>query len=270
MSVSLSAYDLHRMLNQVAPHVSDDDTLPALTAVRMEADGGNLFVLGTDRFTMALARIATVETETWQAYIPIESLPAVLAWLHAAETVTVQIAVERNGTSISLNLATADSNIRITAAGSDYAAYPNWRKTMSEQLEAEMGPVPMTAFNTEFLARWSAAGLLLRAWQAGPRKALVLMSDDADFLGMQMPVRYESLDRQPLVDQWLTAFKPTVEIDGVIHRLDGRWLDADDDEWAFTGRRNPAGEPLMALVGLEDDAYAFTQAAAEYGLKPAA
>ncbi|MBT2477590.1 phiSA1p31-related protein [Streptomyces sp. ISL-94] len=269
--MNTNAHDLHRMLNQIAPHVSDDDTLPVITAVRIEAEGGNLFALATDRYTMAVARVGTVETENWQAYIPVESLPAVLAWLHVAGTSVTQVTADRddNG-NIALSLATASSNMRVTVDSSDYAHYPNWRKTIGDQLEADMEPVPMTSYTTEFLARWKDAGTVLHAWQAGPRKALVLADDDGLFLGLQMPVRFETCSREPLITQWLTAFKPTVTVDGVMHRLDEAWLDNDGDEWTFTGSRNPSGEPLMALVGLEDDTYTFAQAAAEYGLKPAA
>lgn len=271
MSVNTSAHDLHRMLTQIAPHVSDDDTLPTLTAVRIEAEAGNLFTLATDRYTMAVARIGTVETENWQAYIPVESLPAVLAWLHVAGHSVVQVAASRDDDTIALTLSTATSNMRIAAESHNYAHYPNWRKTISEQLEAEMGPVPMTSFTTEFLARWKDAGTVLHAWQAGPRKALVLADDDGLFLGLQMPVRWEGPKRQPLIKQWLAAFRPNVvTVDGGLHPLDGGWLDADGDEWKFTGRRNPVGEPLMVLVGLEDDTHTFAQAVAEYGLKPAA
>ncbi|MFD8577333.1 phiSA1p31-related protein [Streptomyces virginiae] len=271
MPVNTSAFDLHRMLKQIAPHVSDDDTLPTLTAVRIEAEAGNLFVLATDRYTMAVARIGTVETEKWQAYIPVESLPAVLAWLHVAGNSVVQVAATGDGDMIALTLSTATSNMRIAAEGRDYAHYPNWRKTISEQLEADMELVPMTSFTTEFLARWQDAGTVLHAWQAGPRKALVLADDDGMFLGLQMPVRWEDPKREPLINQWLAAFRPnTVTVDGGLHPLDGRWVDADGDEWKFTGQRNSEGEPLMALVDLEDDAHTFAQAVADYGMKPAA
>ncbi|MFK0045467.1 phiSA1p31-related protein [Streptomyces sp. NPDC090741] len=266
MSVNTSAHNLHRMLKQISPHVADDDTLPVLNAVRIEAEGGNLFTLATDRYTMAVARIGTVETETWQAYIPVESLPAVLAWLHVADTGVVQVAADRDDSgNIALALATATSNMRITADSSDYTHYPNWRKTIGDQLESDMGPVPMTTFTTEFLARWEEAGTVLHAWQAGPRKALVLADDDAQFLGLQMPVRFENAQREPLISQWLTAFKPTVEIDGIAHRLDGTWLDADDDEWEFTGRRNQSGEPLMSLVGIEGDDHTFAELIKSFG-----
>lgn len=270
MPVNTSAHDLHRMLNQIAPHVSDDDTLPVITAVRIEAEGGNLFALATDRYTMGVARTGTVETETWHAFIPGESLPAVLAWLHVADTSVVQVSTDRDADGdIALELSTATSNMRITAHGSDYRNYPNWRKMITDQLESDVEPVPMTAFTTEFLARWQQAGTVLHAWQAGPRKSLVLADDDGLFLGLQMPVRFENAKREPLINQWLTAFKPTVTIEGVVHRLDGRWLDGDGDEWTFAGR-TADGEPLMALVGLEDDTHTFAQAAADYGLKPAA
>ncbi|MFG2412340.1 DNA polymerase III subunit beta family protein [Streptomyces goshikiensis] len=270
MTVNTSAHELHRMLTQIAPHVSDDDTLPTLTAVRVEAEGGNLFVLATDRYTMAVARVGIVESDAWQAYIPVESLPAVLAWLHVADTSVVQVAADQ-GDSFGLTLATATSNMRIAADGNAYIHYPNWRKTIEGQLEAEMEPVPMTSFTTEFLARWKDAGTLLHAWQAGPQKALVLADNEGRFLGLQMPVRYETATRQPLINQWLSAFRPNaVIVDGTLHQLDGTWQDADGDDWEFTGRRTPAGEPLMALVGLEDDPHTFAQAVADYGLKPAA
>ena len=55
---TVTAAELHRMIEQVVPHMSDDDTVPVINSVQMEARDGYLFVSATDRYTMAVARTA--------------------------------------------------------------------------------------------------------------------------------------------------------------------------------------------------------------------
>jgi hypothetical protein len=210
VSVSLSAYDLHKALTQIAPHVSDDFTLPVINSARIEADGGNLFAIATDRYTMAVARIGIVETATWQAHIPSEQLPTVIAWLHAAGTITITVEVATDGDLTRLTFDDGAGGLRIETDTSGYGHFPDWRKYVSEHLSEPSEPISGSGLDAGFLARWQHAGERFRAWQAGSHKPLILMDDDATFIGMQMPVRWESADRDDLVGQWTRILAPAV------------------------------------------------------------
>ncbi|WP_327307944.1 hypothetical protein OG730_34730 [Streptomyces sp. NBC_01298] len=208
MSVRLSAYDLHKALTQIAPHVSDDFALPVLNAARLEVDGGNLFAIATDRFTMAVARVGIVETATWQAHIPAEQLPAVIAWLDAAGTVTITLEAATDGDLTRLTFDDGAGGLRVNTDTSGYSHFPDWRKYVSEHLSEPAGPVSDSGLDVGFLARWRHAGERFRASQAGSHKPLILMDDDATFIGMQMPVRWESAGRDELVGQWVRILAP--------------------------------------------------------------
>src|SRR5205807_209534 len=48
---------LAKLIKPVLPHMSDDDTLPAIHAVHLSARDGHLYAMATDRYTLAVNRI---------------------------------------------------------------------------------------------------------------------------------------------------------------------------------------------------------------------
>ena len=63
---TINAHKLQRMIKQTRPHISDDDTLPAINGIRLECDGVHIHALATDRYTFAVARAKVrEETDTW-------------------------------------------------------------------------------------------------------------------------------------------------------------------------------------------------------------
>lgn len=56
VTVTVPAVTLRKMIKAVLPHVSRDDTLPALRGVRFEVRDGMLLLTATDRYTMGIAR----------------------------------------------------------------------------------------------------------------------------------------------------------------------------------------------------------------------
>lgn len=62
--------DLAECLEQVAAHVSDDDTLPFLTAVHIRLAAGRMHVMATDRYTGAIATLPASSSERTRFTIP--------------------------------------------------------------------------------------------------------------------------------------------------------------------------------------------------------
>jgi hypothetical protein len=262
--ISLAASALHHMFQQVTPHMSDDDTLPVIHNVRIEARDGHLYAIATDRYTLAIARRVIVGDVDRAGYIPGALIPAVTEWLKG---------VAESGDSVSISWP-ADDVVAFSAPArgklttefdlSDYAHYPDWRKIFREALTAEPGPVPVTGFNTSFLARWQHSAPKLAAWQTGPMKPLVLIDYDGGFIGMQMPYRTEET-RAALSSEWLAAIERTATVDGIKYDLDKTWADVDGDSWTYSGKDMPDGMPLMVLDGIEDDPHPLARLIEQYG-----
>ncbi|MEU9415218.1 phiSA1p31-related protein [Streptomyces sp. NPDC048272] len=263
MSVTvLTAPELLRLLARVTPHMSDDDTIPVLSAVHLEAINGCLYASATDRFTMAAARVAIVTEGEWAGPIPATETDSVMKWLRGEGKSAVRVTITTDGDYFELVLASASDEMRVLCDKRSYGNPPNWRTLIRAQLDAEPELVPVTGFTTEFLARWQYADTVLIGWQSAPHRALVLMSDDASFIGVQMPVRTEQT-RAELAAKWENALSPLAYVDGQSYRLDVQWTDADGDPWEYTGRtRN--GQPLMRLAGLEDAEVSLAELVAEH------
>lgn len=260
---TIAAAELHHMLEQVIPHMSDDDTLPVINSIHLETRDGYLFASATDRYTMGIARTAITTDDHWtNVFIPSEYLPTVTAWLEAAVGL-VALTVTRDDDEATLALAGKSGTLRIDYDGRSYKHLPSWRTVLRDQLNAEPKPVPLTGFTTKFLARWEKAASVLQCWQYGAYGALVLMDEMGGFLGMQMPVRHE-ITRDDLVAKWRGTLARYATVEGQEYNLETQLADKQGDPWEYTGR-DRFGEPLMRLVGIDDDDHTLAAVIAMFG-----
>ncbi|MFE9738875.1 hypothetical protein [Streptomyces sp. NPDC006477] len=260
---TISANDLQRMLKQVAPHLSHDDTLPTLTAVHLESRDGYLYAFSTDRYTMAIARQPVLNEGEWKASIPNEHLASLTAWLKIENSTTVKVSGDAetltlSGTSNSITLKTLTDHI-----------VPDWRKYLRQHLDAEIGPVPLSGVTAKYLGRWKDAAQMLHVWQASPSAPLIFMDRAGEFVGMQMPTKDEHTTRDGLIDAWSKSLTRYATVDGIRFNLDEDMVDSDGDPWTYCGK-DLGREPLVHLLGIEDDTFTLSSAVEQFGLRPAA
>ena len=261
---TVTAAELHRMIEQVVPHMSDDDTLPVINSVQLEARDGYLFATATDRYTMAIARTVITTPETWRnVFIPAENVPVLLAWLKPTfGTATIGLREDEDETSVTFTSKT--SSITIEYSNRPHSKLPDWRKILHRYIAAEPEVVPLTGFTTKYLARWQKAAKTVQCWQYSATGAFVVMDELGYFLGMQMPVHHQ-ISRDDLLAKWQGSLA-RIAYDGPdAYSLEHQWADAQGDPWEYTGRDNVDGEPLMRLVGIEDDDHPLSKVITEFG-----
>ncbi|MEW2069012.1 phiSA1p31-related protein [Streptomyces sp. NPDC007346] len=264
----ISARDLHRMITQVTPHMSDDDTLPVLNAIHLEARNHDLTAVATDRYTFGVARTGITEADRWTAVIPAEDLPTLTAWLKAADTTTISITAdgpddEDNNSTLTLN--GNGASVRIAYPAGHYGKFPNWRNLLRSALDGDPQAVPLSGVTTEYLKRWKHADKVLAFFQTGPRKPIVFLEDFGEFIGMQMPTNTEHTTRTQLADRWTSTLTRFAYFEGEGYNLDLQWADKQGDPWEYTGRDNHMGEPLMRLIGIDDDDHTLGSLIAIFG-----
>lgn len=265
----IAASDLHRMLAQVTPHMSDDDTLPLLNAIHLEARNHDLTAVATDRYTIGVGRTNLVEGDRWTALIPAEDLATVTAWLKTADTTTISIVAEASEEDTTLTLSGNGGSLRVAYSTRHYGQFPNWRNLLRGALDSEPQAVPLGGLTTKFLDRWQHADKVLHFFQAGPKKPLVFLDDIGDFIGMQMPINNEHVTRTQLTARWTTTLTRFAYFEGEGYNLDIQWADKQGDPWEYTGS-DRMGEPLMRLVGIDDDDHTLASVIAMFGpLTPA-
>lgn len=80
--VDLEPSEVAAWLEQVVPHLGDDETIPFLTAVHIRLAGGHVHAYATDRYTGALATLPHVSTDQNALFtIPAEFARRAIEWL---------------------------------------------------------------------------------------------------------------------------------------------------------------------------------------------
>ncbi|MFJ9693419.1 hypothetical protein [Kitasatospora sp. NPDC101183] len=193
MSVTLT--DLPRIVRQLTPHISTADTLPSLCGIYLEADGTHLYAAATDRYTFALTRRETAETEPWTALVTRPDLTALRALFPTRRrpadlTLTHHRGCTRTPDGM-LTIGDGTRSLSLSANAALARSFPKWRPLFATALAAEPHQDTEALYNADFLARWAKAAdrhQPLTTWSAGPGKPL-LIAAGPDFLGLHMPVR---------------------------------------------------------------------------------
>ncbi|MFI6560336.1 hypothetical protein [Streptomyces sp. NPDC050534] len=194
---TINAHKLQRLIHQTRPHISPDDTMPALNGIRLECDGIHIHALATDRYTFAVARAKVrEETDTWSLTVSEKTLGWMVPWLEAHEGDTIL-----DLTAGSDGLAIADDDGKLTVPAKDLT-WPKWQHLFRDAMQETALADELLSLDTEMLARWKNADSHLRVWQSAAEKPLLLVGED--FIGMQMPCRYrgDAKDRATVLTAW--------------------------------------------------------------------
>lgn len=269
--ISIPATDLHRMFEQVTPHMDDPDNYaPAISSIRLESRDAWLYAAATDRYTFAIARREIVPDGNRTGNVPGHLVPAITAWLKVgatnSDTVSLSLPVDDRPAPITFT-APGRGKLTIEYDADDYKDFPDWRPILRPALTATPGVIPVTGFNTTFLARWQHAADKLAVWQEAPGKPIVLLDELGYFAGLHCPIRYDrdKTTREGLAEEWITATARTTTVDGLTYDLDKTWADRHGDPWTYSGKDCPDGMPLMVIDGIEDDPHPLDRLISQYG-----
>ncbi len=119
----VQAGKLRAALTQVAPAVGVDDSDPALRCVLVEVDTGEVRLVSTDRYRLAVRVLKATDTHgSASALVDPGSLAELTGWIDTAGTVQLEVA----GGGIGL---TTDRGRRVLPAAA--GAYPDYRQILS-------------------------------------------------------------------------------------------------------------------------------------------
>lgn len=205
--LGIYADQLRDAITIVKPFIGVDDTLPMLRGYRFEVHGGDLYVMGTDRYTLAVARVVADDEPTFPAgftaFVPATLAARALLLFKPPRKSTglralLTIATHGGYTSISNVPRDEKPPMRLVGAAQD--GFPASRsllaKTIRDWQEAQKAneAAPTLGLDPAFLARFAVVKKVLGigtpvVWRAqAHNKPLIVTAGDA-FFGMQMPVR---------------------------------------------------------------------------------
>ena len=124
-AITVPAAELRSRLKAVIPHAGIDDTPPSLTCVRFELRTGSLYLVTTDRYTMAVARLRIAGTQAapvpdQAALLPMPAVKALRRMIKGADVVALAIG---DGTLTIDSRGTGQSCTWDTQPGK----FPDWR-----------------------------------------------------------------------------------------------------------------------------------------------
>lgn len=187
----------------VKPHVGTDETLPMLTGIRFAVESGALTLAGTDRYTLAIARIvpdpAAEPFGEFQALVAVKGITRALSILKPSTRFpsTVRMTVTAGYVTIEEVSTWGTPTTRVAIPIID-SLFPGLAPLMGPALKAARESterVNWSAFNPKFLARFAVLDpkgrghnqIILR--QSAATKMLIVIATEADFIGCIMPVR---------------------------------------------------------------------------------
>lgn len=199
MGNTLNAADLHRALSDAKPFMSKDATVPAICAMRIECDNGNLVAVATDRFTLGASRVnysGEVFTVTLTATNVDNLLRIAKTARRDADARTVEIEVPswfRDGeaNTIRFTFSTGES---VTMQRAD-SEFPKWRQIISSDVIAAADPQPaLVCYSAALLAKFAkvTGSEHMRVYSRGAKPTVVTIG--TDFVGLIMPTRSSECD----------------------------------------------------------------------------
>lgn len=190
-TLPISVRQLRALVDPVLPAAGTDDMLPILKAVRVEAQGKWLVAVATDRFTIAVQRIARSEGEwpAWSATIPTQTLRSLFATFKPS----------RRDTDPEIELTLAGDSLHVTGCSQlldvqeasivyplESGEFPKVGAMLSKAVEAEPGD-PSFAFDPAKMARLLSKARGSVTLKAGPTGKAMVLHDGDDWLGLLMP-----------------------------------------------------------------------------------
>ncbi|MFH8786303.1 hypothetical protein [Streptomyces roseoverticillatus] len=204
--------DFPYLLEQVSDHMYPDDSFAVLNGIYFEADRHYLYAVATDRHTLAATRrkLATGAATGWSRFVPASALKSVRAFVRLNRRSPVHVGTASpNGFA----LATEDQRLEVPVYEGELPEVwrGQWRSTLAQAIAAGPALRQELQLSPVLLARWGKAGraerhMPLTVWSSGPNRPLVIACGE-DFLGAQMPLRYQGNPRLRVLSSWVESLE---------------------------------------------------------------
>lgn len=191
-------------LNFVAP---ERDKIPVLSAVRLEAGGGNLVAVATDRFTIGVSRV-DYAGEAFAATLDLADVKRLvaLAKCRKRDAAWREVVIVVEPGSLAFRFTTGEA-LTVCPRQDEY---PSWRSLIPAD-DRRMGAVVGVAYDPMMLARFAKVRpgaerrMTLFAGMSDNRLCLTVVSIGEDFVGAVMPLRAIGVEERYVRPLWLAA-----------------------------------------------------------------
>ena len=211
-SLSIGVRQLRSLVEPVIPSAASDDMLPVLNAVQIETSGKWLVATATDRFSIAVKRVASDEGEPWPAWsalVPLSTLRGILSTFKASIR-NGDPAIEMTVMDDLLHVTSSSGLLDIREASIVYplqdGEYPTVRGLLRKALLAEAGTSATTfdpARLTRLLSKVDARAVAMKC--GAEARSPLAFTDGENFFGLLMPRSMPDAP-EPFAGNWADLF----------------------------------------------------------------
>ncbi len=223
-SVTLTARDLTALVAPVLPFTEKDGTLPVLGAVKIEARGKWLVATATDRYRIAMQRIALEPPpdKGFAALIPVAVLARIRSTFKHTRRSNPALRLSLKGDELRVSAAEefeglfdASFGFRLINPVSDF---PDLTPLIVKALKAEPAPSTEVALNAHFTADFATAATTAQPMKLSPtgngKKDPWMVRIGEDFLGLIVPIRFAADAPHDERAEWLSLIQPAAPAKG--------------------------------------------------------
>ncbi|WP_424890940.1 hypothetical protein [Streptomyces sp. XH2] len=198
----LDVTGLRTAVARVLPHKAAHGADQPLDGLLLDFDGGHLYVVASDRFTLAIGRAAaTRPTLAWSAYLDsseVRNLHRFLELTDPRDPVSMSRDHDEDDGPV-LRLRGRHGSVVLLV--DEHPGFPDWRKLAAKALDNPALDEPVS-LSPGLLQRWAAVGDSATFRLRGACNPVLVMADD--FLGLHAP-RRNQLAAIPGPDDWHQA-----------------------------------------------------------------
>ncbi|GAA0426438.1 hypothetical protein [Streptomyces luteireticuli] len=196
---SLTVTGLRTAVTRVLPHMAADWDL-YLDVLMLDSDGTHLYVVATDKHTLAVGRAAVAGVgAAWSVCLgsaEADGLGRFLGRTDSRDPVTLRPIETGDETTLRVSGRHDDASF-LTTGDHDF---PDWRAVVAKALSRPVSDEP-AALTLELLQRWAVVGGGITFHPRGASAPLLVTADD--FIGLQMTRRRDTSDSG--LDLWHRA-----------------------------------------------------------------
>ncbi len=190
MTVQLMTNELTRILKDAQIFASADSTLPSINAVHLEARGGELLAVSTDRFVLGVSKAPLDESgEAFEVALPLRQVKSIVQLAGACKQAFSKAALKVEDGKLSVAFSSGET--LTLPVELEVGPHRGWMQLLSAV--ADEPPSKLMEINPQLLAKFarvSGARTRLRLGFFGPSKPIRASIGD-DFVGLIMPVRID-------------------------------------------------------------------------------
>ncbi|WP_424891176.1 hypothetical protein [Streptomyces sp. XH2] len=199
----LDIIGLRTAVARVLPHKALPCANPTLEGLLLDFDGSHLYVVASDRFTLAIGRAAAIQSApAWSRYLDmpaVSNLDRFLELTDPRDPVALSSGYDVDEAPVLWLKGRHGSVELVTDENPDF---PDWRELVAKSLANPAQDEPVV-LSPRLLQRWAAAGDSATFSHRGAGNPVLVMADD--FLGLQAPRR-----RQPAAGPGLDSWRKVV------------------------------------------------------------